>query len=106
VQRALQDLYSAETTMAIQERNRNQARLKYEKATLELRAGNVGNREVVDAQNELTTSENGWYQSQAAYRTVELALRHAVGVLNVQEDGAWDDLPPAYATFKTPRTTP
>lgn len=100
VQAALQALRSAEATLAIQERNRSQARVKVEKTLLDLQAGEVGNRDVVESQNELTIAENAWFQAQAAYRAAELALRNAAGVLIVQADGAWAETPPDYATIK------
>jgi outer membrane protein TolC len=106
VQKALQDLRSAEATLSIQDRNRKQARLKFEKANLDLNAGDVGNREVVEAQNELVAAENAFFQAKAAYQAAELSLRHAVGVLNVAEDGRWDATPPAYASARNLQERP
>jgi outer membrane protein TolC len=106
IQASLQTLRSLEATLAIQDRNRTQARLKVEKSLLDQRAGEAGNRDVVEAQEQLTQAENAWFQAQAAYRAAELSLRHTAGVLVVAEDGAWSETPPPYATLRRAAVPP
>ncbi len=61
--------------------------LSAEKAQIDLEAGTVTNRDVVEAQDELATAKNDQLQRMADYEVNRLELLRVVGILFVDEEG-------------------
>jgi outer membrane protein TolC len=102
VRDAIRRLRTAETTLLIQDRNRLQAQRRAEKAQLDLKAGTLSNRDLVEAQTEVRSAEDAWFAALVAYRIAELGLRRVTGTLVVEPSGMWDPAPPPYALAETP----
>ncbi len=98
----LNALRQAASTLIIQERTRVETRLRAEKAELDFHDGQINNRDLVEAQAEVTASENAWFSALVAYRTQELTLRANTGTMEIAADGRWAPLPPSYATTIPP----
>jgi outer membrane protein TolC len=93
----LNSLRQSESSLMVQARTRVQTRMRAEKANLDFNAGLIPNRDLLEAQQDVQTSENAWFSALVQYRTNELQLRQETGDLVVGPDGAWSEDVPPYA---------
>jgi outer membrane protein TolC len=96
----IRELRRADTTREIQGQNRIQSRSRLEKAQIDLKAGLIGNRDLVEAQNDVLAAETAYFASVISYRSSELRLRRDTGVLVIAEDGSWVEQWPDYLSLK------
>lgn len=71
----------------IEERNLRIAEKRAENARLRFRNGELENRDVVEAENELLNARNALVQSHVQYETERLKLQRTLGLLDVAGDG-------------------
>lgn len=89
VRRAMRRVAQQRTALLIQERNRDQALIRRRGARLRFEKGEVSNREVVDAENQLLDARNRLAASEARLRLAILEFRRDTGTLRVDDQGKW-----------------
>ncbi|HET6201413.1 MAG TPA: TolC family protein [Planctomycetota bacterium] len=89
VRRSLRELERARTTLDIQRRAIETAGLRVRIATIQFRAGDVSNRDVVEAERELLDAKNQEIEQRVAYEIARLQLRRNLGTLLVDPEGLW-----------------
>ena len=100
VQEALRALRSAESSLSIQQASRDHAIRRLIRSRLDYEAGQISNRDLVEAQSELQDAEIAVYRSQVDYLAAELRLRRETGVLMITGDGSWLEQRPDYFTSR------
>jgi outer membrane protein TolC len=97
VQTALRNLRKSETSLAIQKRQAEFARLKQEKSLIDYQAGILTNKDYLDSEGEVRQADNAVLAASIAMVVAELELRRATGCLSLHSDGRWRDEIPPYA---------
>lgn len=98
VQTALRNLRKAETTLAIQKRQAEFARLKQEKSLIDYQDGILTNKDYLESEGEVRQADNAVLAASIAMVVAELELRRATGCLTLHPDGRWRDEIPPYAS--------
>lgn len=107
VLQAVSRLRAAESSLLIQSRNRIQAGRRAEKARIDFEAGTISNRDLVEAEAEVSDAGNASFRARVGYRIAELELRKATGTLQVTEEGTWtEDVPPYAEALSGPAEEP
>jgi len=76
-----------ERNVMIQKEATTIAQRKYEHSLMRFKAGEIPNRDVVEAQNELLSAKNAHVNALVSYELQRLALLRNVGLLDVMPDG-------------------
>lgn len=97
VREGIRQLRSAQASLTIQSRNYAQAKRRAEKAEIDFKSGELSNRDLVEAQNDVRSADDARYAALVSYRIAELSLRRDTGTLAVRDDGSWDPALPPYA---------
>jgi outer membrane protein TolC len=92
-------LRRADASRLIQARNRAQSRKRLEKARLDFQAGEIANRDLVEAQDEVLLADKAWAAALTDWTVAALTLRFDTGTLVIDAAGAWDETPPPFATL-------
>lgn len=74
-------------TVGIEEKNVEIAQKRVQNAVLKFRAGELSNRDVVEAENELLDARNAFIEAKISYEMQRLRLLRNVGLLDVEADG-------------------
>ncbi|HPA78044.1 MAG TPA: TolC family protein [Kiritimatiellia bacterium] len=74
-------------TVGIEEKNVDIAQKRVQNAVLKFRAGELSNRDVVEAENELLDARNAFIEAKISYEMQRLRLLRNVGLLDVNADG-------------------
>jgi outer membrane protein TolC len=93
----LANLRRADTSRLVQERNRAPSRKRQEKARLDFQAGMITNRDLIEAQADVLAADQAWAAALTGWAIAALTLRYDTGTLAVDQAGAWDEAPPAFA---------
>lgn len=89
VRRAMRRIEQNRISLEIQVYNRDLALQRRIAARLRFEKGQVSNREVVDAENELLSARNRLAQAQAQLYLTILQFRRDTGTLRVDDEGKW-----------------
>ncbi len=89
VRRTLRDLERVRTTLDIQRRKIETEERTVRIATIQFRAGNVPNRDVVEAEQNLLDAKNDEIQDRVNYEIARLQLRRILGTLVLDPEGLW-----------------
>lgn len=90
----LRSLREARESLHIQTLSLQLARRRVRGADLNLQAGRVPIRDLLDAQEDLLTAQNALASAAINYRLAELDLQRDLGVLAVTPDGLWREFTP------------
>ncbi|MBN1673572.1 MAG: TolC family protein [Kiritimatiellae bacterium] len=74
-------------TVTIELRNTEIAQKRAENALMRFRSGELSNRDVVEAENELLAARNAYVRARADYEIQRLRLLRNIGLLDVAPDG-------------------
>lgn len=91
----LRDLHEARESLHIQTLSLQLARRRVRGADLNLQAGRIPIRDLLDAQEDLLSAQNALTSASVNYRLAELDLQRDLGVLEVGSDGLWQEFTPA-----------
>ncbi|MCH8052676.1 MAG: TolC family protein, partial [Planctomycetes bacterium] len=91
VRGALRQIDRTKFTIEIQLQNTRSNELQLEAANIRFERGQIGNRAIVDANDDLLRARNEYDRAVSGYRRAILAFRLATGTLRVGEDGRWLD---------------
>ncbi|MDA0990833.1 MAG: TolC family protein, partial [Verrucomicrobia bacterium] len=80
-------LRSLDITLKIQQQNMTIAQKRARNALLRFKNGELSNRDVVEAENELLTARNSYSQAIVDYELQRLRLLRNIGLLDVSADG-------------------
>lgn len=92
VRRAIRVYRQAEETLRIQETNIELAIQRREAAGIRFELGLVGNRDKVEAENDLRRARDDYANALAEYKAAILAFRRDTGTLRIDEEGNWVEL--------------
>lgn len=101
----LRDLSEARESLRIQALSVELANRRVRGANLNLRAGRVEIRDLLDAQDDLLSAQNSLTAATVNYRVAELELQQTLGVLEVGPDGLWREFTPEQPTHETATNT-
>ena len=87
-------LKTLEQTSRIELKNTDIARRRADFAVLRFKSGELSNRDVVEAQNELLSARNAHVRALVEYEQQRLQLLRDIGMLDVQPDGTLAELWP------------
>ena len=87
IEENLRNLATQENNVLIQKEATKIAERKYEYSLLQFKAGEIPNRDVVEAQNELLNAKNAHVNALVAYELLRLKLLRNVGLLDVDNEG-------------------
>ena len=94
VRERLRNLREARESLRIQAVSVDLARRRVRGADLNLQAGRVQIRDLLEAQEDLLSAQNALTGAAVDYRMAELELQRDLGVLEVGADGLWTELNP------------
>lgn len=94
VRSALRDLVQAREALTIESQAVALAQRRVESTDLFLQAGRAEIRDVLEAQEDLVDAQNALTSALVEYRILELQLQRDMGVLNVDENGLWQEFVP------------
>lgn len=89
VRRAIRRVDQQAESLEIQRLNRDVAVIRRRAADIQYDLGKIGNRDVVEAQEELLEAQNRFAQAQAQFRLAILEFRLATGTLRIDDAGRW-----------------
>lgn len=95
VRRVLRDLMEFRESIKIQAEAVRVAERRVESTDLFLQAGRAEIRDLLDAQNSLNSAQNALTNAVVSYRIGELELQRDLGVLEVGNDGLWEEFDPS-----------
>ncbi len=98
VRSRLRDLHEARESLHIQTLSLQLARRRVRGADLNLQAGRIPIRDLLDAQEDLLSAQNALTSASVSYRLAELDLQRDLGVLAVGPDGLWREYNPQSET--------
>ncbi len=101
VHNSLRSLRLARESYRIQSRAVQLAQSQVAATKMFLSLGRAQVRDVLDAQTALVTAQNALTSALVNYRVSELQLRTDMGILNVNNQGLWQDNPPPPPTKGT-----
>ncbi len=90
----LRDLHEARESVHIQTLSLQLARRRVRGADLNLQAGRIPIRDLLDAQEDLLSAQNALTSASVSYRLAELDLQRDLGVLRVSPGGLWQEFIP------------
>ena len=90
----LRELREARESVRIQALSVELARRRVGGANLNLQAGRVEIRDLLEAQEDLLSAQNSLTGATVDYRISELALQRDLGLLEVSNDGMWKEFDP------------
>ena len=90
----LRTLLAARESLRIQEEAVRVARRRVESTGLFLRAGRAQIRDVLEAQEDLVSAQNALTAARVQYRVSEFELQRDLDVLEVNEQGMWQEFTP------------
>lgn len=93
VHNRLRDLKEARESLKIQAQAEQLAQRRVRGTALELEAGRVQMRDLLDAQEALLTAQNALTAAMVDYRVAELGLQRDLGILEVSSEGLWHEYP-------------
>ncbi len=91
VRNALRNLLELRETIKIQTQAVNLADRRVQSTNLFLEAGRAQIRDLLEAQESLISAQNALVSAQVGYRTAELSLQRDMGVLEVNDQGLWEE---------------
>lgn len=94
VRTRLRTLHEARESLHIQTLSLQLARRRVRGADLNLQAGRIPIRDLLDAQEDLLSAQNALTAAAINYRLAELDLQRDLGVLAVGPDGLWNEFTP------------
>ena len=94
IRNTLRDLLEARENMYIQAKAVYVAQKRVKSVTMFLTAGRTEIRNLLDAQDALLVSQNLLTTAVVNYRIAELAMQRDMGVLQIDEDGLWQEYLP------------
>lgn len=94
VRERLRTLREARESLQIQGLSVELARRRVRGADLNLQAGRVPIRDLLEAQEDLLSAQNALTAAAVSYRLAELELQRDLGVLQVGPDGLWTEFNP------------
>jgi outer membrane protein TolC len=89
VRRAMRRVQQQQTLLQIQTINRDLAIKRRRAAQIRFQMGQIGNRDIVEAENELLSARDALASAQAQLRLAILQFRRDTGTLRVNDDGKW-----------------
>ena len=92
IRQAFRDLREASARYKIQVQSLELAKSRVENTTLQLKAGRVDTRDVLDAQSDLLTAQNSRTAALIDHTLATLRFYRDVGILQVKPDGLWEKL--------------
>jgi outer membrane protein TolC len=90
----LRTLREARETLRIQALSVELAQRRVRGATLNLQAGRVQIRDLLEAQEDLLGAQNSLTAATVSYRVAELQMQRDLGILQVGPDGLWQESHP------------
>jgi len=94
VRRTLRTMRQARENLYIQTKAVMIAEKRVRSVTLFMEAGRAAMRDLLEAQEDLLTAQNGLTSAAVSYRVAELELQRDMGLLNINEKGLWRELSP------------
>lgn len=94
IRNRLRELREARESLRIQALAVELARRRVRGANLNLQAGRVQIRDLLEAQEDLLSAQNSLTAAKVNYRVAELALQRDLGVLDVGPGGLWTEFKP------------
>jgi outer membrane protein TolC len=91
VRDALRGVRRLEATVGIQDTKRKLSERRLKNARYLFDEGSAGNRDIIEAQQDLLDAENEYVRSLASYEVARLELKRALGLLFVNRDGSWKE---------------
>lgn len=91
VRDALRQVRRLEATVGIQDTKRKLSERRLKNARYLFDEGSAGNRDIIEAQQDLLDAENAYVRALASYEVARLELKHALGLLFVNRDGSWKE---------------
>jgi outer membrane protein TolC len=88
----LRELREARESLRIQSISVDLARRRVRGANLNLEAGRVEIRDLLEAQEDLLSAQNGQTAAAVDFRVAQLALQRDLGVLQVDTRGLWREV--------------
>jgi outer membrane protein TolC len=102
VRQRLRTLREARETLRIQALSVELARRRVRGADLNLQAGRVEIRDLLEAQEDLLSAQNALTSAAVDYRLAELELQRDLDILEVAADGLWKEFNPELLHEQTP----
>jgi len=90
VRSAVRRVAQQEKLRAIQFLNVEENQLRLDAARAQYELGRLGNRDVVEAENDLLNARNSLARAVSAYRNAILGFRRDTETLRVTDDGLWE----------------
>lgn len=90
----LRTLQEERESLRIQARSVNLAEQRVESTNLNLQAGRIEIRDLLEAQEDLLSAQNALTAAMVNYRIAELELQRDLGVLEVNHEGMWVEYDP------------
>ena len=94
IRNQLRTLLEARESLRIQALSVNLAERRVRGANLNLQAGRIEIRDLLEAQEDLLSAQNALTAAMVNYRITELELQRDLGVLEVNHQGIWEEYDP------------
>jgi outer membrane protein TolC len=104
VRSVLRDLIEFRETIKIQAEAVRVAQRRVDSTNLFLQAGRAEIRDLLEAQNALNSAQNSLTNAVVSYRIGELELQRDLGVLEVGNNGLWEEFDPGSIDIEEIRT--
>ena len=91
VRRALRQIGRAKFSVEIQEQSIRSNELRREQAQIQFERGQIGNRDIVEADDALLRARNAYDTAVSDFRRAILAFRLSTGTMRVGDDGRWEE---------------
>jgi outer membrane protein TolC len=89
VRDTIRRLRQAEAALRIQEQIIGVEERRLRKAQLDFEAGQIGNRDVLEAEQSLLSARNARVRATVDYEIARIDLERAMGTLDLRDDGGW-----------------
>ena len=90
----MRSLLEARESLRIQALSVSLAQRRVRGANLNLQAGRIQIRDLLEAQEDLLSAQNSFTAAKVSLRVAELALQRDLGVLEVDQKGMWQEFQP------------
>ncbi len=97
----LRTLQEERESLRIQARSVNLAEQRVESTNLNLQAGRIEIRDLLEAQEDLLSAQNALTAAMVNFRIAELELQRDLGVLEVNHEGIWTEYNPEVLNNET-----
>lgn len=94
IRNQLRTLLESRESLKIQAQSVVVAEKRVRSSTLFLEAGRIQIRDLLEAQDDLLAAQNSLTSAVVSYRIAELELQRDLGLLNVNENGLWQEYSP------------